>query len=467
MNQRITYRLAIGLVANLAACSIVCSQTTPALQKVTAPPQLQSPQTDASTAAPLPAPLPAGGEAAAASLDRPPWVAKPATPAESVAQEDRLRSAFEYRAASPTPAPTVRLASQQSIGPKRDRDAEQQQTLELKAAKAEKLARSAKTLGDLNDVLELCGFELGSGATRSTRAVDADQCPRAMRTVAAWALNRRGEMRLATGDERTAFEDFQAAIAVDRRCWSAWHNRAVTLAQYGRTEQALTDFAQALELNPRFATAYGNRGKLYYQTGKHELAIQDYTTAIKMGANNHDGLSLADWHWDRSMAYRAMGSSRAAMRDLDRVLQIDPDRHAVYAQRAGLFFDVGYYEAALADYEVAIKQASDGGSHAGLRDAYLGLTWLFAACPDQQFRNPPEAVTAANIAMELSDEVTPQLLDAMAVARAAAGDFTAAIRETQQAILIADEALADELTQRLDLYRRRQAYVLPTVAETP
>ena len=63
----------------------------------------------------------------------------------------------------------------------------------------------------------------------------------------AWALNRRGGIRMQAGDHAGALADFDAALRQDPRQAAATFNRAMLLARMGRETEAEAAFGAATD----------------------------------------------------------------------------------------------------------------------------------------------------------------------------------------------------------------------------
>jgi hypothetical protein len=76
--------------------------------------------------------------------------------------------------------------------------------------------------------------------------------------------------------------------------------------------------------------------------------------------------------------------------------------------------------------------------------------------------SPKEALAAAERAGALSARADPSVLDSLAAALASTGDFAGAISAAQAAVEIANRlgasALAEQIRDRLVLYRQGQPY---------
>lgn len=91
------------------------------------------------------------------------------------------------------------------------------------------------------------------------------------------------------------------------------------------------------------------------------------------------------------------------------------------------------------------------------------LAWIFATHPDPSRRRPREAVQLGRRVVRMTREQDPRMLDVLAAAHAAAGDFDQAVATARKAIRLAatrpGNPLGGLLQERLDLYRERKPYV--------
>ncbi|MEM6655015.1 MAG: tetratricopeptide repeat protein [Planctomycetota bacterium] len=313
--------------------------------------------------------------------------------------------------------------------------------IDTQLAAAQKLASNAESRDDLTAVIKACL---------------ADPPPSTeLRRLAAWALNRRGELAIEAGDALLAVEDFRSAIDLDADCWPAWNNRGVTLAEQGRHADAIADFTRVIELNPRAVSAYRNRGEAYAASGQTDRAVVDYTAATALGPVDPSLLAA------RGVAHHRLGQIDRAVADFNLALQVDPRNAAALAHRGDVYARAGNYEQAIVDLDFAVRiEPSDAASH-------RSLAWVLATCPDEALRNPERAVAAARRGLRLaakslstgSDNGDLALhLDTLAVSLAAAGHFTDAVVHGKHAVEIAPEAYREVIGARLDGYRRGEAF---------
>ena len=305
-------------------------------------------------------------------------------------------------------------------------------------SQAEQAAGEAESVRDLAGVVRLCQQGM---ACRPQGEMAAS-----LRSLAAWACNRCGELESDDRREDEAMKAFELAIQWDPNCWLALHNRAVSRAQQGDPAGALGDFNRTLELNPGLAVAYRNRGELLAAMGRTEEAVADYNRVLAQLPQE------ADLYTMRGHALHRLGRYDEALADLGRSIELGAQDAAVYAHRGNVYAEIGQFERAIADFRQALALDAESA------DAYRSLAWLLATCPDPRFRDPRQALESAERAAQLSAPGDPFVLDALAAAHANAGQFDRAVRYQQEAMSNAPDNFAQPFAARLALYQKRQAF---------
>lgn len=267
-----------------------------------------------------------------------------------------------------------------------------------------------------------------------------------LRKLSAWGHNRRGELLADAQQSDEAIKDFQAAITMDANCSLAIHNRAVTLAQRNQFAAALRDFNRVIELNPGLAVAYRNRAELLSALGRTEEAVADYSRAIETLPED-PSLLLA-----RARGYQRIGDFAHATADINRAVELSPDDPDTITQRGNLAAEQGKFASAKEDFQKAVQLDANWG------EAYRSLAWLSATCPQQQFRDPQEAVAMAKQAAQLSGPDDYLVLDTLAAAHASARQFEQAVKFEEQALAAAPRDSSTPLEQRLAMYRNGQDF---------
>lgn len=303
---------------------------------------------------------------------------------------------------------------------------------------AHELAGTARTEQDFTQILTLCQQVPARTATAEETAFG--------RQLAAWALNRRGQLKARVGNNEAALADFQQAVRIDAKCWRALHNRGVLLAQAGQFEPAFDDFHKTIELNPGFAKAYANRGALYVLAGELEPALADYQHAAELDPK----FAIAQRGCGR--VCHMLGRVDEAVEHLSRAIELAPRDANALASRGDLLTDLGEYAAAAHDYEQALA------INPKYADAYRGSAWLLATCPDGEVRNPGVALERAKRAATLDRKGDATTFDTLAAAQASIGDFQAAAESIQKAIELAPPSERSVYQDRLQLYRQSKPY---------
>ncbi|MCI0492239.1 MAG: tetratricopeptide repeat protein [Planctomycetes bacterium] len=308
---------------------------------------------------------------------------------------------------------------------------------------AHELSRGAKTSDDFTRLIETC---------RRTRASQPSAAAsKYANELAAWAFNRRGQIKADAGQIKEAMLDFDDAVRADPNCWRAIHNGGVIAAQSGQFEQAFDAFNRTIQVNAEFAKAYSNRAALFVVAGDLLPALQDYQRAIELDPN------LAVAHRGRGRVCHLLGRLDEAIGHYDAAVQLAPDDAYAMASRADLLTDLGRYADALADYQHSIE-IDPSTPH-----AYRGLAWLMATCPDESVRNPSRAIELAEFAMQLNGEKDSVSFDTLAAAQASAGDFPTAMTTLHQAIEIAPEDERTVYQDRLLMYQHARPFRITTV----
>lgn len=207
--------------------------------------------------------------------------------------------------------------------------------------------------------------------------------------------------------------------------------------------------------------------------------------------------SSADWRQIAGLQLQSErltegGDPGRAIQALDRALAIVPDQPALLMRRARLMINSGQLVAARQTLErslgiepddpVAIAsiaevlQAEGRGMQAlpyyeratGLRPYWSmplnNMAWILAAHPDPAVRQPPRAVATARRALDLAPD-DPTVLDTLAVALAADGEFAEAATTARHALALAGSGpLADGIRSRLLQIGNRQTVQDQTLA---
>jgi hypothetical protein len=177
-----------------------------------------------------------------------------------------------------------------------------------------------------------------------------------------------------------------------------------------------------------------------------------YEHALKVTANNYVAYN------NLGAAFQSEGMFDEAIDHYQRALRIRPDYFFAHCNLGSALQSQGRFSEAAGHYQYAL----------GLKPHYIplnNLAWLKATWAEPDFYDPAEAIHLAEQACELSGYAKPDVLDTLAVAYAAAGDFSKAIETAEKAMELAEftgpKELARQIRTRLELYKAGQPYIEP------
>jgi protein O-mannosyl-transferase len=113
----------------------------------------------------------------------------------------------------------------------------------------------------------------------------------------------------------------------------AHYNRGNYYASIREFDKAINDYSTVLTIDPKDSVALNNRGNMYLLTGQHAKAIADYQKSISLYPTAKNYLNRAEY-------YRINKQYESALRDIEYVLQNDPQNEAAINARALLLHTI-------------------------------------------------------------------------------------------------------------------------------
>jgi tetratricopeptide (TPR) repeat protein len=134
-------------------------------------------------------------------------------------------------------------------------------------------------------------------------------------------------------------------------------------------------------------------------------------------------------------------------------IHINPASSDAFVGRGNVYADQGLYELATADFQQALALNPQSPA------AYRSTAWMLATCPVERYRNGPKAIEAATRLAQLREGESPDVLETLAAAYAADGQFAKAIAYQEQAITLTSDATVQRAyRERLTRYQQNQPY---------
>ncbi|MEG4322807.1 MULTISPECIES: tetratricopeptide repeat protein [unclassified Microcoleus] len=164
------------------------------------------------------------------------------------------------------------------------------------------------------------------------------------------------------GKIEAAIDSYQQAIS----CWKkssekallpcavkAYSNWGCILAQEGKFDEAIAVFQAGIAVAPDDAALYNNLGIVLLELRKPEQAIALYRRAIELQPE------LVMAHYNLGKAFQQLGLHTFAGECFDRVISQNPDRVAVYGDRAVSLIAQGKLASAMLSFQNAIALESE------------------------------------------------------------------------------------------------------------
>jgi tetratricopeptide (TPR) repeat protein len=215
-------------------------------------------------------------------------------------------------------------------------------------------------------------------------------------------------------------------------------------------DEALEYFTQKIEESPEQAAFYNNRGRVWVAKNNYTKAVADFNQAAKLDPND----SVA--HNNLGTTKQEQGKHAEAVEHFTSALKINPKHATAYYNRGRANQYTEDYAAAVKDYASAIQVDPN------YLPAYNNAAWLAATCPDDKFRNAQQAIALANQAVQMTKGRVWEVLDTLAAAQAAAGEYEAAVKTSEQALQLgSDAAVHAGVRDRMSLYQAGKPYLMP------
>lgn len=228
----------------------------------------------------------------------------------------------------------------------------------------------------------------------------------------------------------------------------------------GQNEQAVAAWKAAISLAPSDPALSLALGASLWKTKRPDDARHAFAKAASLAS---DSAALQN---QLGKVWQALGEHALARDAFAASLAAAPDRPEVTFNLAVARQFTGQTAEAIATYEhvlqLAPTQPLTSASPASL-DAASNLAWLLATTKDPALRRPARALDLAQQVNTITQGQSASVLDNLAAAHAATGDFSAATATAIQALKIAvatgDTSLAAVLPQRLAAYKAGQPWI--------
>jgi tetratricopeptide (TPR) repeat protein len=247
-----------------------------------------------------------------------------------------------------------------------------------------------------------------------------------------------------------ALDCFEKAIQLQDDYVPAHYSLGTVFQSQGNIDQAISQYRKVLQLSPDHTNAYYSLGVATAMKGHSVEAIGYFRESLNRSPNN------ADAHYNLAGLLSGSGELPEAAKHYNEALRIKPDHFKAQANLAGVLVKLGRIPQALDLYYRMLKV---NPQQVGVLNI---IAWILATSDDVNVANPTRAINFAQKACELTNYEVPQLLDTLAAAYAAAGEFGKAVETAEKAVQSASAAdnviLAERIGKRLELYKQNRPY---------
>ena len=246
---------------------------------------------------------------------------------------------------------------------------------------------------------------------------------------------------------------YNKTLQINPQYYNAYNNKGLALLEQDKIDDAIACFDRTLELKPDYNRAHFSMGMAMARLDRLDEAVKYFNRALEKTPY------WAEAHYSLAVVYHRQGKLGLAAAQCAEALRLDPGHLKANVSLAYALFELGQTQSAIEHYYRILQLAPDNAPV--LND----LAWILVATEDTKFQNTTDAIKFAQRACELTQYQQPDLLDTLAVAYAATGNFTEAIKTAEKALDLADGAgkkdLVQKIKDRIKLYRAGQPYREP------
>jgi len=162
------------------------------------------------------------------------------------------------------------------------------------------------------------------------------------------------------GNHDEAIAKFQAAAAINEKCFDCYYNIGFSYAQKKDYAQAEENYKKALEVKPDYAEAYNGLANIYNAQRKFDLAAEaskkamDSTPGLAGGAGNPDAM------FNQGVILWNAGKIPEAKKQFEAVVAAKPDHAEAHYQLGMALVNEGNLQGAAAEFDKYLQLAPTG-----------------------------------------------------------------------------------------------------------
>ncbi|MDB6120714.1 MAG: Tetratricopeptide 2 repeat protein, partial [Verrucomicrobiaceae bacterium] len=262
----------------------------------------------------------------------------------------------------------------------------------------------------------------------------------------ALATGNLGVAIMKSGSAKDAEAYYQNAIKTFPQEGSIFNNLGLAQSAQGRFKEAIESYKKAIAVSPKNGEAHLNLANALLKTGQFAEAVKHYQESIKFLPPKP-----ATYH-SLATALLGAGEAEAALEYYQKVLVAEPDSLVLHYNYGNALAQAGRMKEAVEAFQWAVKHKPD------FIEAVHNLAWVLATTMDDAVRNGQEAVTVMKSIQNLPAAKEPVMLRTLAAAQFEAGDKAEALKNIQNALLLATVSnnivLEHDLKSDLESYQQ-------------
>ncbi|MGA2265427.1 MAG: tetratricopeptide repeat protein [Phycisphaerae bacterium] len=223
---------------------------------------------------------------------------------------------------------------------------------------------------------------------------------------------------------------------------------ATYLSQKGLATEAIAECRQAVKLDPDNAAAHSLLGLELRAVGRNDEAADEFRQVIQKQPSD------AEAYNNLATTMVSRGDLAGALENFSHALALQPDNPDIEINLAFVLSSLNRPREAIELYRKALKVRPDWPP------ALSNLAWILANHPDASVHDPSQAVELAKRACDVTGNSQPGLLETLAIAYAASGQYDQAIKTATRAMELAkgagDAARATTLAQRIEVWSAKR-----------
>jgi tetratricopeptide (TPR) repeat protein len=305
---------------------------------------------------------------------------------------------------------------------------------------------NTETHANLGSVLESVG-RLPEAIKHYERAIQLDPDDAVSHNDLGLALAHTGRMS-------EAIEQYEQAIRLKPDYAEAHTDLGLALTIAGRPPEAIEQHRKAIQLQPEDAVAHNNLGLVLASSGQRDEAIEQFRLGTRYDPES------AEIHQNLAIVLAMSNQLPEAVKEGELAVRLKPDYREAYQHLIAVLVRIGHIREALEHGKKAVTIVPDDPQ------CQQQVAWLMATHEPAEGDDAVRAVELAEQACTLTGHRDAVCVDTLAAAYASAGRFDEAVVMAKEAWRMAEDAgedaLAEEIHIRLQLYRDRKPYREPT-----